>query len=112
MHLYGIENNEVPLVQFDITIPGGHLLDPMNKSGVASLLSDLMMEGTANKTPADLEEAIGLLGANINMYSANEDFHITGSCLAKNFDETIALVKEIILEPRWDEKEFDRLKKL
>ena len=109
--LYGIENNEVPLVQFDITIPGGHLLDPKDKSGVASLLSSLMMQGTATKTAAELEEAIGLLGANINMYSSNEDFHITGSSLSKHFDETIALVKEIILEPRWDTKEFNRLKK-
>ena len=108
--LYGIENHEVPLVQFDITIPGGHLLDPIGKAGVASLLSDLMMEGTANKTPAELEEAIGLLGASIGMYSSNEDFHITGSCLTKNFPETMALVKEIILEPRWDDKEFKRLK--
>ena len=110
MKVYGIENNEVPLVQFDITIPGGHLLDPKGKEGVGSLLSDLMMEGTANKTPAELEEAIGLLGANIGMYSANEDFHIYGSCLAKNFEGSIALVKEILLEPRWDTKEFDRLK--
>lgn len=108
--LYGIENNEVPLVQFDITIPGGHLLDPIGKAGVSSLLSDLLMEGTASKTSADLEEAIGLLGASINMYSDKEDFHITGSCLTKNFEATMALVKEIILEPRWDEKEFERLK--
>ena len=110
MSLYGIENNEIPLIQFDITIPGGHLLDPNDKAGVANLLSDLMLEGTAKKTPAELEEAIGLLGASINMYSANEDFHITGSCLTKNFKETIALVKEILLEPRWDEKEYTRLK--
>lgn len=110
MALYGIENNEVPLVQFDITIPGGQLLDPKGKEGVANLFSDLMMQGTANKTAADLEEAIGLLGARISMYSASEDFHITGSCLTKNLNETIKLVKEIILEPRWDEKEFSRLK--
>ena len=110
MALYGIENNEVPLVQFDITIPGGQLLDPKGKEGVSNLFSDLMMQGTKTKTAADLEEAIGLLGANINMYSANEDFHITGSCLTKNLDETIKLVKEIILEPRWDASEFSRLK--
>ncbi|MGB1308775.1 MAG: insulinase family protein [Oceanihabitans sp.] len=108
--VYGIENNEVPLVQFDITIPGGHLLDTKGKEGVASLWSSLMLEGTANKTPAELEEAIGLLGANINVYSANEDTHITGSCMAKNFNGTIQLVKEILLEPRWDTKEFNRLK--
>ncbi|TYB76319.1 M16 family metallopeptidase [Bizionia myxarmorum] len=109
MQVYGIENTEIPLVQFDITIPGGQLLDPENKTGVSNMLSNLMLEGTATKTPAELEEAIGLLGASINMYSSNEDFHITGSCLAKNFDETIALIKEIILEPRWDETEFTRL---
>ena len=111
MSLYGIENNEVPLVQFDITINGGHLLDPQKKEGVANLCSDLMMQGTKTKTPAELEEAIGLLGASINMYTTNEDFHITGSCLTKNFKETIALVKEIIMEPRWDEAEYNRLKK-
>ncbi|WP_418513109.1 M16 family metallopeptidase [Corallibacter sp.] len=110
LDIYGIENNEVPLVQFDITIPGGHLLDTKEKSGVATLLTDLMLEGTATKTPAELEEAIGLLGATINIYSAGEDIHITGACLSKKFNETIALVKEILLQPRWDEKEFNRLK--
>ena len=110
MTVLGMENNEVPLVQFDITIPGGHLLDPEGKSGVASLMSDLMMQGTETKIAADLEEAIGLLGANIGMYSANEDFHITGSCLTKNFEEVMALVEEILLKPRWDQAEYDRLK--
>ncbi|MCF1192833.1 insulinase family protein [Mangrovimonas sp. AS39] len=107
--LYGIENNEVPLVQFEITIPGGHLLDSKEKSGVANLLGDLMMEGTATKTPAELEEAIGMLGASISFSSSNEDFRITGSCLSKNLAGTVALVKEMLLEPRWDSKEFSRL---
>ena len=110
LSMYGIENKEVPLVQFDIRIPGGELLDPKGKEGVANLFADLLMEGTATKTPAELEEAIGLLGASITIYSSKEDLHIVGSCLSKNFNETMALVKEIILEPRWDENEFNRLK--
>jgi len=69
-----------------------------------------MMQGTATKTAAQLEEAIGLLGANIRMSSSNEDFNISGSCLTRNFEATMTLVKEIILEPRWDENEFTRLK--
>ena len=31
--------------------------------------------------------------------------------LAKNYDATLALVEEILLEPRWDAKEFDLIKK-
>ncbi|MBQ4819468.1 pitrilysin family protein [Aquimarina sp. MMG016] len=110
MKLFGIENNELPLVSFDITIPGGHLLDPIEKSGISSFMADMMMEGTATKTSAELEEAIGLLGASINMFSSTEEIRITASCLAKNFDETVALVEEILLQPRWDEKEYARLK--
>ena len=110
IEVYGIQNKEVPLVNFDLTIPGGQQLDPEEKPGVAALLSDLLMQGTASKTPAELEEAIGLLGSNINIYVTDEGFHITGTSLARNFDQTIELVEEILLEPRWDQKEFDRLK--
>lgn len=110
LQIFGIENNELPLVYFDLTLKGGHFQDPIDKAGVASLLSDLMIEGTKTKTPAELEEAIGLLGASINIYSGSEELRIAGSCLARNFDETFELMEEILLEPRWDEVEFDRIK--
>jgi len=110
IQIYGIEHSEVPLVTFDITIDGGHWLDPPDKSGVSKLLADLMMEGTKNRTSAELEEAIELLGASIDISSGVEEIRVTASCLASNFDATVALIEEILLEPRWDEAEFDRLK--
>ncbi len=110
MQVFGIENRELPLVYFDITIKGGHYHDPIEKSGAAALLADLMTEGTQTKTPAELEEAIGLLGANINVFAGREEITISASCLARNFAETFDLVKEVLLEPRWDQSEFDRLK--
>jgi zinc protease len=111
MKVYGIENREIPLVTFDIIIPGGHLLDPIEKSGIAALMAKMMMQGTAQKTPAQLEEAIDLLGANISITAAQEDIRLQGRCLARNFEPTMALVKEILLHPRWDTAEFERLKK-
>lgn len=110
MEVYGIEQNELPLVNFSLVIEGGHLLDDLEKNGVANLMSDIMMEGTATKTPAELEEEIDLLGANIYMYTSDEAIVIRGNTLKRNFDKTMDLVQEIILEPRWDEKEFDRIK--
>lgn len=109
--LYGIENTEVPLVSFDLTLNGGHWLDPLDKAGIANLLSDLMMEGTANKTPAELEEAIGLLGADISIDATAEEIRISANTLSRNFEKTLVLVEEILLKPRWDEKEYDRLKR-
>ncbi len=106
MKVYGIEQNEIPTVNFSIRMDGGHLLDAMDKNGVANLITDMLMEGTANKTPEQLEEEIELLGASINMYTTREAIVVSGNTLVRNFDKTMELVKEILLEPRWDAEEF------
>ncbi len=110
MDIYGIRQTELPLVQFSIILDGGHLLDDFNKIGVANLMTDIMMEGTKNKTPEELEEEIDLLGANINMYTGSQSITITANSLSRNFEKTLELVEEILLKPRWDEEEFKLIK--
>ncbi|MBW1297692.1 M16 family metallopeptidase [Aquimarina litoralis] len=110
MKVYGIEQNELPLANFSLVISGGHLLDSFEKVGVANLMTDIMMEGTATKTPEQLEEEIELLGASINMFTTKEAIIINGNTLVRNLDKTINLVEEILLQPRWDEEEFARIK--
>lgn len=110
MKVYGIEQNELPLVNFSLIISGGHLLDSFDKIGVANLMTDIMMEGTATKTPEQLEEEIELLGASIRMYTTREAIIIRGNTLVRNLDKTMDLIGEILLEPRWDEEEFGRIK--
>lgn len=105
--LYGIENSELPLVQFYLRIDGGQLLDQENKKGTASLVANLMDEGTKSKTPAELEEAIDLLGSSISISAGLESIGISGNSLAKNLEATLDLVNEILTEPRWDEQAFD-----
>ena len=110
LKLFGIENREVPLVQFELVIEGGMLLESRDKIGVSNLLAQLLTKGTKNKTPEDLENTIETLGSRIFSYSTNESIVISGNTLAKNYEKTMALVTEILLEPRWDEKEFGLLK--
>ncbi|MEO7976993.1 pitrilysin family protein [Flavobacterium sp.] len=110
LNVSGIENQEVPLVEFQLQINGGMLLETANKIGVSNLLAELMTKGTQDKTPEQLENAIKNLGAEINAYATDEAIFITGNTLAKNYDKTIQLVEEIVLKPRWDTKEFDLIK--
>lgn len=106
LEVYGITNKEVPLVQFALEIRGGLLLEDPSKIGVSNLLANLLTKGTATKTPQELEAAIEMLGANISVYASDESITLYGSTLAKNYEETMALVEEILLSPRWDEQEF------
>lgn len=110
MKVLGIEQTELPIVNFSIVLEGGHLLDDINKNGVANLMTDILMEGTATKTPEELEEEIEMLGASIRMFTGDEAITISGNTLVRNFDATMKLVEEILLNPRWDEEELARIK--
>lgn len=108
--MLGIENDETPLINFDITLPGGAWLDPAGQKGTTRLLARLMNEGTASKTAAELEQAIGLLGSGIQVSAGSDEIRISGTALARNFEETLAIVEEAIANPRWQEDDFDRVK--
>ena len=110
MKIYGIENYEVPLVQFTLNIKGGLLLENTSKIGVSNLLAKLLTKGTVNKTTAELENAIESLGANLFVFASDETITISGNTLARNYDKTMALVEEVLLEPRWDSTEFNLIK--
>jgi zinc protease len=111
LKIFGIESNEVPLVRFNITIDGGQLLESFDKLGVANLTAGLLNKGTKTKTVKELQEATQELGAVIYISSNTENITLSGTTLAKNYNKTLALAQEMLLEPRFDETEFDLLKK-
>jgi zinc protease len=110
MKLYGIQHSEVPLVQYNIVIDGGHMLDDISAPGVANMLAIMLNEGTKNKTPEELEEEIALLGAMIRIGAGSEDITVSVNALARNFEKTLAIVEEMLLEPRWDTLAFELAK--
>lgn len=110
MRLYGIQHMEVPLVQYNIVIEGGHMLDAISAPGVASMLASMLNEGTKNKTPEELEEEIDLLGAMIRVSADVEDITVSVNTLSRNFEKTLVLVEEMLLQPRWDSLAFELAK--
>jgi zinc protease len=111
IEVLGIEDREVPLVEFSLIIPGGAWLDVPDSAGTAIGVANMLMQGTAGRTPAELEEAIGLLGSSIRFSADREQLYLAATSLERNLEQTLALVQEILLEPRWDELEFERLKR-
>ena len=109
VQVLGIEHNELPLVSFSIRVLGGHALDKKGKVGVANLLTSMMMEGTASKTPQQLEKALGELGADISFTTSDEYLTLSGETLATNFTAVMELAQEIVLQPRWDTQEWSRI---
>ena len=105
--VYGIQNKELPLAEISIIIDGGILQDNIDLPGVATLTANILPQGTKNKTPEDLEEETELLGSYINVRASREEISMNASMLSRNFGKTVAIMKEILLEPRWDSTEFE-----
>jgi zinc protease len=71
------------LVEFQLQIKGGLLLEEVSKIGVSNILAELLTKGTKNKTAEELENAIESLGATISATADAESITIAGSTLAK-----------------------------
>jgi len=111
VQMFGIENSETPLVFFELQTDAGRYRADLNKPAVPSLTADMLQTGTVNKTNAQLQDAIQSLGSSVSI--STDKFHTTirGQSLARNLNQTIALVEEMLLEPRWDKEEFALLKR-
>jgi zinc protease len=106
VEVFGIQNKELPLVEINLVINGGVNQDKIALPGVAGMVASVLPQGTKTKTPEELEEEIELLGSSINMNAGREEITMNASTLSRNFGKTLALMSEILLEPRWDTAEF------
>ena len=110
LNILGLASDEIPLINFTLRLDAGRLRNAVTSPALANMTADMLSKGTANKTTAELEEAIGALGSTISVSAGDNGTFVFGTTLARNFDATIALTKEMLFEPRWDAEEFATLK--
>lgn len=110
MKILRMEYTELPVVQFTIILNSGMLCETADKSGVAMLTAAVMNSGTRMKTAEELEAAFGQLGARATIGASAERMQLTGHCLKKNLPQVVQLIKEMLLEPRWDEEAMELAK--
>ena len=110
--LIGAQNTEVPTVTFSLTIPGGHLASAadLSKAGLASFFADMMNEDTKNFTAEGIAVQLQKLGSTISITSGVDGVTYRVQALKKNFAPTMAILQDRLLNPRFTEEAFNRLK--
>lgn len=111
LQVYYIWKEKLPIVQTVIISSTGSVNDPEDKRGLAFLTSLLIDEGAGEFDALQLNNELEKLGT-ITSISANHDtFSFSILSLKENFERSFELLSKIILEPRFDEKDFAREKK-
>lgn len=110
--LVGTQNSELPKVTVLIEMDGGDLLNEKpEKIGLANLTAQMMNEGTKKFTTEQVSAQLERLGSDITFSATKQKTQIVVEALTKNLDATLAILEEKLLNPRFDEEDFYRVRK-
>jgi predicted Zn-dependent peptidase len=104
------ERHELPLVRLVLRVGGGSNLDPDTKGGLADLAAQLLKEGAGKRDALAFSEAMDQLGAMFDTSADSDSTLIQMSVLRSNLDKSVDLLLDALLEPRFDEAAFKRVK--
>jgi predicted Zn-dependent peptidase len=105
------ERHSLPLVNFSITFVGGaNQFEPAGKRGVAGLTAAMLSEGTKTRNGDQLSDALQMLGTGVGAGVAAEEGSIGFMSTAKNFEPTLEILADEMLNSVFPQEALDRLR--
>ncbi len=111
MTLLVLEQPSLPIVTIQILVRAGSSLDPKEKSGLANMTASLLEEGTQTRTAMDISESIDFIGANLTTRVSEDEMSIQLQLLKKDVETGIQLLSDMLMHPRFDDEEVERVRK-
>lgn len=105
------ESHDLPLVHFQIVILSGSIEDPAGREGLSRLSARMLRRGTEKRDTRVIEETIDGLGAELGIDTGANFVRISGSCIKRSLEPTLALVGELLNQPSYPEQELAQLKR-
>jgi len=104
-----MEQHEVPIISVSVILPAGAIYDN-DKGGLASLTAISLKHGTKNFPKSKLDEELDFLGAVVNTYATKEYAGLSSDFASKDKSKVLNIIKEILLNPIFDDAEFEKEK--
>jgi zinc protease len=106
------ERQEIPVVNFWLTLDAGYAADQFAAPGTARLASSLLSGGTTRRTALEISHQLQLLGAQLSSGSNLDVSTVYVSALKNRLDDTLDLYADVILNPVFPQADFERQQKL
>ncbi|MBP7416694.1 MAG: insulinase family protein [Pyrinomonadaceae bacterium] len=110
-----IEKPELPKVAVSFTTRAGSFADPAGKGGMANLTNGLVRRGSKTRDSQSLDETLGDLGTTITRESGIsmiERSTLNLEVLKRNAAKATSVLADIVIDPAFDGKEFEREKQI
>lgn len=106
-----LEDKELPLIRVNVTVRTGSLLEPLEKTGLASMTGQVMREGGSINYPSDelnalLEDKAAFMSTFIGMGSGSASMNL----LKENFDELLPVFVDLLQNPLFPDDKIELAK--
>lgn len=98
-----VENRQVPMVSFQLTLDIDPILEGDAK-GFVDLAGSMMREGTTNRTKAQIDEELDFIGASLSTFSTG----MFGSSLTRHKEALLTIMADVLMNPTFPEDAFQR----
>jgi predicted Zn-dependent peptidase len=103
---YGI----IPKAAISLSVDAGEINEGNARTGVASLTTDLMKEGTEKLTAQQVAEAAARMGSTLDVRAGKDQTKLGIDVLQEFAPDAIRLLADVAQHPRLPQSEIDRLK--
>jgi zinc protease len=111
LELFVVERADLPKIAAHLVTRAGAIADPPGKAGLATLTASTLDLGTATRKALAIEDALGDLGTELNLFAAREATYLNFEVLARNFEPTLAIVADVVQHPSFPADEVERERK-
>ncbi|MDX5349845.1 MAG: insulinase family protein, partial [Paracoccaceae bacterium] len=105
-----VEDHNIPFTALEIQFRGGTSLDAPDKRGAVNLMTALIEEGAGEMDSRAFAEARDALAAEFSFDAGADSVGVSARFLTENRDQAIGLLREALVNPRFDQDAVDRVR--
>ena len=102
----------LPLVTAELVIRSGTETDPSQLSGLADLTAGLLTKGTAKRSAPQIANAAEALGGQLDSGAGWDRSYVVMTVTRPQLPAALALIAEVVREPRFAAAELERARRL
>jgi len=105
-----IEKRDIPLVQVNLLVRAGSVLDPQRLTGLATLTADMLDEGAGGRSALEIADAFEMLGARFSVGAGLHHAQLTLRVPVARVEQALAVAADVALRPTFPAAELERLR--
>lgn len=105
-----VEDHSIPFTALELRFRGGTSLDAPGKRGAVYLMTGLLEEGSGEMRAQEYARALETLSAEFSYDADRDSVSISARFLTENREDALALLRQTLFEPRFDQDALDRVR--